>query len=71
MARTMQHNTKLLQTEIRRQFGSAGTSRFLRALPGFQVEQQLPDRFADLLSELDRAESDRGGAPRSCSGTNG
>ena len=59
MARNMLHDTKILQEEIRRQFGSAGTSRYMRALPGFQVEHGIPDRLADLLSELDRVESDR------------
>lgn len=60
MARDMPHNAKTLQKEIRRQFGSAGTSRFLRGLPAFQVERKIPERFAVLLAELDRAESDRG-----------
>jgi hypothetical protein len=57
MARDMPH-AKILQEEIRRQFGSAGTSRFLRALPQFQVENRIPERFLNLLNELDRAESD-------------
>ena len=60
MARNMQHDANILQEEIRRQFGSAGMSRFMRALPGFQVEQRIPDRLANLLSELDRVETDRG-----------
>jgi hypothetical protein len=59
MARNMLHDAKILQAEIRKQFGSAGMSRFMRALPGFQVEHGIPDRLADLLSELDRAETDR------------
>jgi hypothetical protein len=59
MARDMPHNAKILQEEIRKQFGSAGTSRFLRSLPGFQVEHGIPERFRNLLNELDRAESDR------------
>ena len=59
MAREMPHNAKILQEEIRKQFGSAGTSRFVRSLPGFQVEQGIPERFANLLNELDRSESDR------------
>jgi hypothetical protein len=59
MARKMLHDTKILQEEIRRQLGSAGTSRYMRALPGFQVEHGIPDRLADLLSELDRVETER------------
>jgi hypothetical protein len=59
MARDMPHKTKILQEEIRKQFGSAGTSRYLRALPGFQVEHRTPQRFTNLLAELDRAEADQ------------
>ncbi len=59
MARDMPHNTKILQEQIRRQFGSAGTSRFLRALPSLQVEHKIPERFTNLLTELDHAESSR------------
>ena len=59
MARDMPHNTKIMQEEIRKQFGSVGMSRFLRALPGFQVEHKIPERFTNLLTELDRAESGR------------
>jgi hypothetical protein len=59
MARDMPHNAKILQEEIRKQFGSAGTSRFLRSLPGFQVEHGIPERFRNLLNELERTESDR------------
>jgi len=59
MAGDMAYNAKTLQEEIRKQFGSAGTSRFLRSLPGLKVEQGIPDRFCNLLNELDRVESDR------------
>ena len=48
-----------LQHEIRKQFASAATSRFLRALPGFQVDHKIPERFTNLLTELERIESDR------------
>ena len=49
-----------LRDEIRRQFGSPVTTRYLRALPPFQCEPGIPDRFAELLSELDRVEGRRG-----------
>ena len=68
MARNMLHDTKTLQEEIRRQFGSAGMSRFMRALPGFQVEQGIPDGLADLLIELDRADRRNAGSTRSKKG---
>lgn len=61
MSRNRPHRTSTLQDEIRKQFGSAGTSRFLRALPGFQVEHRIPKRFRNLLTELERAEDERNG----------
>ena len=62
MTRNRQDNSNILQEEIRRQFGSAGTVRFLHSLPAFQVERHMPERFHNLLSELDRAESDQCGS---------
>jgi len=61
MSRNRPDRAKILQDEIRKQFGSAGTSRFLHALPGFQPEHRIPERFANLLKELDRAENERSG----------
>lgn len=43
--------------EIRRQFGSAGTTRFLRSIPALQVEKEIPDLLQDLLCELERVEA--------------
>ncbi len=62
MTRNRQDNSNILQEEIRRQFGSAGTVRFLHTLPTFQVESGMPERFRNLLSELDRVESDQSGS---------
>ena len=59
MSRSRTDSANILQKEIRRQLGSAGTSRFMRALPGFRVEHKIPERFANLLAELDRAEADQ------------
>jgi len=59
MARDMPHDAKILQEEIRKQFGSASTSRYAHSLPFFQVEHRTPQRFTILLSELDRAEDGR------------
>lgn len=66
----MSHNgtnsSKRLQEEIRRQFGSAGTTRFFHSLPAFRVDSDLPGRLSRLLEELDGAERDRhhGGSDR-------
>lgn len=59
MSRHGTHNTHILQEQIRRQFGSVGTTRFVRSLPAFRVEGSLPDRFSSLLVELERVEADR------------
>jgi hypothetical protein len=61
MSRNRPDRAKILQDEIRKQFGSVGTSRFLHALPGFQPEHRIPGRFVNLLKELDRAENERNG----------
>ncbi|MBL8576878.1 MAG: hypothetical protein JNK47_06605 [Mesorhizobium sp.] len=46
-----------LRQEIRKQFGSAATTRFVRSIPAFHVENAMPERFTDLLAQLDRAET--------------
>jgi hypothetical protein len=61
MSRDRQDSETTLQDEIRKQFGSAGTSRFMHALPVFQVERRIPERFLNLLTELERAEDGRNG----------
>ena len=62
MTRSRHNRENTLPDEIRRQFGSVGTARFLRALPSFQIDQCMPDRFQNLLAELDRVETDLGKA---------
>jgi hypothetical protein len=59
MARSRHGRGNTLLDEIRRQFGSVGTARFLRALPLFQIDQGMPERVQNLLAELDRVEADR------------
>jgi hypothetical protein len=59
MSRNGQDSASILQEEIRKQFGSPATARFARSLAPFQVDRSMPDRFAGLLAELDRAEADQ------------
>lgn len=59
MTRSKGERPRSLPDEIRRQFGMPGTSRFLRAQPWFRCEPGLPERFVELLAELDRAEGRR------------
>jgi hypothetical protein len=51
-------NGQGLATEVRRQFGAAAMTRFLRTLPAFRADADIPDRFAELLQRLDAAEND-------------
>lgn len=51
-----EETSRLLMRELR----SAQNTRFLRAMPGFRVDGDTPDRFAMLLERMERQES--GGA---------
>ncbi len=50
-----------LASDIRRQFGTEATMRFLRTLPAFRIEADIPDRFKELLDRLDGIESSLAG----------
>ncbi|MEQ1941079.1 hypothetical protein ABMA32_01515 [Mesorhizobium sp. VNQ89] len=50
-----------LRQEIRKQFGSAATTRFVRNIPAFRVDNAMPERFTNLLAELDRTEAGKSG----------
>lgn len=41
---------------IRQEIGSETNRRFLRSLPAFRLERQIPPRFQELLGRLDQAE---------------
>ena len=53
-----------LANDIRRQVGNEATKRFLRTLPAFRLEKEVPKRLADLLDRLDEAEADKAGGKR-------
>jgi len=46
-----------LAATIRRQTGADRIKRYLRSLPQFRLDDDLPDELGRLLSELDRAEA--------------
>ncbi|TPI17104.1 hypothetical protein FJW06_01960 [Mesorhizobium sp. B4-1-3] len=50
-----------LANDIRRQAGSEATKRFLRSLPAFRLEKEMPRRLSDLLDRLDEAEAENAG----------
>lgn len=56
-ARNNDERRERLAAGIRRQFGTEATMRFLRALPAFRTENDIPDRFRGLLDRLDGIES--------------
>ncbi|RAZ92139.1 hypothetical protein DPM33_06785 [Mesorhizobium hawassense] len=53
-----------LANDIRRQAGSEATKRFLRTLPGFRLEKEMPQRLSDLLDRLDGADAKKTGGER-------
>ncbi|MDX8522890.1 hypothetical protein RFM68_00060 [Mesorhizobium sp. MSK_1335] len=55
-----------LANDIRRQAGSEATKRFLRTLPTFRLEKEVPKRLSDLLDRLEgaTAKKARGGRRR-------
>ncbi|TPK89919.1 hypothetical protein [Mesorhizobium sp. B2-4-17] len=56
MTRNKAEKGERLATEVRRQFGAEAMTRFLRTLPAFRTEADIPDRFRQLLDRLDRLE---------------
>ena len=53
-----------LANDIRRQAGSEATKRFMRTLPAFRLEKEIPRRLSDLLDRLDGAEAKNAGGGR-------
>jgi hypothetical protein len=50
---------KQLRSGIRRSIGSGDSARYLRSLPEFQVERELPADLQLLLQSLDQTEKKR------------
>ncbi|MDX8477341.1 hypothetical protein RFN28_02470 [Mesorhizobium sp. VK24D] len=53
-----------LAHDIRRQIGTEATKRFLRTLPAFRLEKEVPKRLTDLLDRLEGAEAAKAGGER-------
>ncbi|TWI36422.1 hypothetical protein [Mesorhizobium tianshanense] len=56
-ARNNDERRERLATGVKHQFGTEATMRFMRALPAFRTENDIPDRFRELLDRLDGIES--------------
>ncbi|WP_192183406.1 hypothetical protein [Mesorhizobium amorphae] len=46
-----------LAADIKRQVGTETTKRFLRTLPAFRLQPDLPEHLRELLDRLDGAEA--------------
>ncbi|RUW45129.1 MULTISPECIES: hypothetical protein [unclassified Mesorhizobium] len=57
MTRKKLEKGERLAAEVRRQLGAETMARFLRTLPAFHTETDIPDRFRQLLDRLDRVEN--------------
>jgi hypothetical protein len=64
MTRNNSDRLTSLPDEIRRQFGAPATTRFLRALPSFQIDPRTEEHFSELLEELEIAEGRRANSVR-------
>ncbi|WP_319023000.1 hypothetical protein [Mesorhizobium sp. B2-8-5] len=53
-----------MANDIRRQAGSEATKRFLRTLPAFRLEKEVPRQLSDLLDRLSGAEAENAGGGR-------
>jgi hypothetical protein len=53
-----------LAADIRRHVGTEATKRLLGTLPAFRLEQEVPQRFMDLLDRLDGIEARPAGERR-------
>ena len=53
-----------LANDIRRQAGNEATKRFLRTLPAFRLEKEMPRQLSDLLDRLDGADAKKPGGDR-------
>jgi len=64
MTRDKAEKGERLAAEVKRQFGAEAMTRFLRTLPAFRPETDIPNRFKELLDRLDRLESNSLGSGR-------
>lgn len=53
-----------LAADIKRHLSTEATTRFLRTLPAFRTEADIPDHFRELLDRLDGVEGSVAGGDR-------
>ena len=64
MTRNNGDRRESLAGDIRRQLSTEATTRFLRTLPAFRTEADIPDHFKELLDRLDGVEGSLAGGDR-------
>lgn len=57
MSRSNGDKSNTLQATIRRQIGTEANMRYLRSLPEFQADAELPMGLRRMLGEVERAEA--------------
>ena len=60
MAKEQRDPRERLAKDIRRQIGTQANATFLRRMPAFAVNDELPDELTALLGQLDKAERSAG-----------
>ena len=53
-----------LAADIKRKMGTEATKRFLRTLPAFRLQADLPEHLRELLDRLEGAEASVAGGER-------
>lgn len=64
MSRSKGDKSNTLPACIRRQIGTEANMRYLRALPEFRVDAELPIDLRRMLGEMERAEARSGRGER-------
>jgi hypothetical protein len=64
MTRNNRDRRESLAADIKRQFSTDATTRFLRTLPAFRTEADIPDHLRELLERLDGVEASMAGDKR-------
>jgi hypothetical protein len=57
MTRKNGERPESLAADIRRQMSTEATKRFLRTLPAFRADNDIPEHFRELLNRLDGVEN--------------
>ncbi|MCB1470720.1 MAG: hypothetical protein KDK08_27015 [Rhizobiaceae bacterium] len=60
MAKEQREPRERLAKDIRRQIGTQANATFLRRLPVFAINDELPDELNALLGQLDKVERSEG-----------